>query len=200
MCMVRFFEKLKGSLRKKTPSTRPMDPQTTPQPPPEARAAIASDQPGTALATASPVRVADAAPSHRTAETVPEPSSSSVVRTRASSVKLSRVRVRRVMRPRPVIRESQGIAREDPASVEANPESVPSHKPLEDSEQTIASPEPVTPKEHLEQSASSPEPATAYEDPEKPASSAGHVIKRKPMARKRLRKIRVVKPKVRVAH
>jgi hypothetical protein len=70
----------------------------------------------------------------------------------------------------------------------------------ENAEQPSSSPEPVMPEESLEQGELSPEPAPDQEEAENPASKAKYVISRKPAANKRLRKIRVVKPKVRVVH
>lgn len=102
------------------------------------------------------------------------------------------------MRPRPVIREPQVRDHEDPEPVGANPESIPTPVQPEDSEKAAVSPEPVMPEEDLEKSEVSLEPVTGQEDTVKPESSTEHVIRRKPMTQKRLRKVRVIKPKVRV--
>jgi hypothetical protein len=104
------------------------------------------------------------------------------------------------MRPRPVIRESQVIDRNEPEDTELPLESGSLLEQPDDSEKAESSPEPVEVDEGLETSASSPESVELEEDTENPASSAEHVIIRKPMVQKRRRNIRVVKPKVRVVH
>ena len=196
--MVRFFDKLKGSFGKKQPSTPPEDPQST------------APDPGTALATSSPAVVEDASSVQRSSETASKPESSPVVLTHPASVKRSRVRVRRVMRPRPVIRERHMTP---PKDSDSGDKSVSSSEPITDiedlggsdsREESALSPKPMTDIEDLEdsdsgdESVSRPEPVTDIEDSEKPALSSRHVIMRKPKAQKRLRKVRVVKPKVRV--
>lgn len=90
--------------------------------------------------------------------------------------------------------------REDPADRSLNPESGTPHERAEDRETAASSLEPVMPLENPAEQASSSDPVTVQDDAEKAASSAGHVIRRKPQAQKRQRKIRVVKPKIRVVH
>jgi hypothetical protein len=168
MIMVRFFDKLKGSFRKKDPST-PTEESPTPHPVPEAPASTPSDEKDNPLATSSPAAVVDTPPSPTPSEAVPEPPPPSVTPPRASRVKIARVRVRRAMRPRPVVRQTQMTEPEDPDVTNGNmTESV------------------------------SPDPATASEETVKPTASPEPVTTRKPVRKKRQRRIRVVRPKVRV--
>ncbi len=102
------------------------------------------------------------------------------------------------MCPRPVIREPQVRNHEDPVPVGANPEPIPTSVQPEDSEKAAVSPEPAIPEEDLEKSEVRLEPVTGQENTVKPESSTEHVIIRKPMTQKRLRNVRVIKPKVRV--
>jgi hypothetical protein len=167
--MVRFFDKIKSTFSKKPPSTPPEDPLATVHPSPEIPASTSPDPVGTALATSGPAVVEDTSLTHTSSATASKLKSSPVIRTQTASMKRSHVRTRRVRRPRAVIRE-----------------------------RSATPPEVAEDSDSKEKSVSPSEPVTDVKDPEKPASSPRHMIMRKPKAQKRRRKIRVVKPKVRV--
>jgi hypothetical protein len=153
--MVRFFDKLKRSLRKSNPSPPPVDTPSTSQPAPPTLP-----------------------------ETTPQPSASPVATKQTSGVKIRRIRriPRHGNRPRPVIRERDNEDSEDAAKPASRIEPLPVHEDTKDSETGLPDQEPVT----------------AQDDSAQPATSSKHVITRKPSAQKRQRRIRVVRPKVRV--
>jgi hypothetical protein len=182
--MVRFFDKLKRSLRKSNPSPPPVDTPSTSQPAPDAENPSVSDQPSTPLATASPAVISDPSDSPTLPETTPQPSASPVATKQTSGVKIRRIRriPRHGNRPRPVIRERDNEDSEDAAKPASRIEPLPVHEDTKDSETGLPDQEPVA----------------AQDDSAQPATSSKHVITRKPSAQKRQRRIRVVRPKVRV--
>jgi hypothetical protein len=188
MNLVRFFDKLKQSLRKSN-SSPPSDDTSAPAPPaPDADSPPVLDQPSTALATSSPAVVSEPADSPPLSEATPHPSSSPVATKQTANVRITRIRriPRRVNRPRLVIRTREDADIEDVAKPAASIESQPVREDPEDSKTELLDEEPAR--------------ETGQDEPEQPVPSSTHVITRKPAAQKRQRKIRVVKPKIRVVH